>query len=76
MFWIYSLQFVRSAARLPAVTRLGDKAPIGLLLADVGGSKFGFGALLATFWSFESLATIELHMRNQNWTTFRQCLVP
>jgi len=33
------------------VARLGEKAPFGRLLAAVGALKFGFGALLATFWA-------------------------
>jgi len=33
------------------VARLGEKAPTGRLLAAVGALKFGFGALLATFWA-------------------------
>jgi len=30
---------------------LGEKVPIGQLLAAIGALKFGIGALLATFWA-------------------------
>ena len=33
------------------VAKLGEKAPIWLLLAAVRALKFGFGALLATLWA-------------------------
>jgi len=33
------------------VARLGEIAPIGLLLEAVGALKFGFGALLVTLWA-------------------------
>ena len=36
---------------LGRVARLGRKAPIGLLLTVNGTIKFGFGALIATFWA-------------------------
>jgi len=36
------------------VARLGGMAPIGLLLTAVGALKFGFGALIATFWAFSN----------------------
>jgi len=53
---------------------LGEKAPIGLLLAAVDALKFGFGALLGTFWP--TFLITGNHMRNKDWVTFRQCLAP
>ena len=36
---------------------MGEKAPIGLLLADAGSLKFGFGPLLLFGLLLESMAT-------------------
>jgi len=56
---------------------LPEKAPIGRLLAAVGALQFGFGALLATFWRLlESLASIELHIKDKYLATFCQCWAP
>ena len=45
------------ASLLDRVARLGEKAPVGLLLAAVGSLKFGFGTLLLFGLLFESLTT-------------------
>jgi len=40
-----------------SVARLGEKAPIRFVLANVDGLKFGFGALLVFGLLFETLTT-------------------
>ena len=43
--YIHVVNYIRRVARL------GGMAPTGLLLTAVGAIKFGFGALLDTFWA-------------------------
>ena len=65
------------------VARLGDMAPIGLLLAAVGDLKLGFGRCLVPYllifgsfsnhWRVETALSIEI---GRFWATFFQCLAP
>jgi len=62
---------------LGRVARLGRKAPIGLLLTVNGTIKFGFGALIATFWAtFRSTGNRFGMEISRFWATFCHDLAP
>ena len=59
------------------VARLGRNVPVGLLFTAIGALKFGFGALIVTFWATFRITGDHFGMEiSQFLATFCPCLAP